>query len=301
MLGQHRLDRVDSSIARSRRTTWIDARAVLADLRDAEREVVVPAANRNDEHRRRTPVDGLVLVDPRGRSGPRCRRSVSSRWSSTCTAVVGSLTAGESARIAMSTMMRTREGRILLDRPLDRRARSSSAGDARRRVRVQGRTPRMSGAPAGTKSPTGCGARHRLEFACAHLTSPLDVERLDRACAAACGRRATGSPGVSYGSGTITDVRPAAAASACVEARGAPPSRRASSTATGRSRWIARSRKRTKRSDPEPEEGPRERHPEVRDEVRLDVAQERVRERRTCRSSTASTALNAQSRYKIRM
>ena len=47
---------------------------------------------------------------PSARRGPAVRPirpSVSSRWSITCTAVVGSLTAGESARIATSTRMRS--------------------------------------------------------------------------------------------------------------------------------------------------------------------------------------------------
>ena len=44
---------------------------------------------------------------------------MSPRWLSTCTAVVGSLTAGESALLAMSTMIRIANAGILLDRALD--------------------------------------------------------------------------------------------------------------------------------------------------------------------------------------
>ena len=77
------------------------ARAVLADLGDRERDDVVPAAGRDD---RRSGRASLRRTPSVARSVLPIMRSVSPRWSSTWTAVVGSLTAGESARFAMSTM-----------------------------------------------------------------------------------------------------------------------------------------------------------------------------------------------------
>jgi hypothetical protein len=50
---------------------------------------------------------------PRSRSAPPNARSSASIWSSVATAVVGSLTAGESARIAMSTSRRSAYGALL--------------------------------------------------------------------------------------------------------------------------------------------------------------------------------------------
>ena len=85
--------------------------------------------------------------------------SVSSRWSSTCVAVVGSLTAGDSARIATSTRIAQRERGILVDRALGRRARPCATGCAR--ASASGATPPCtctSGAPRETKSPTACGS-----------------------------------------------------------------------------------------------------------------------------------------------
>ena len=92
------------------------------------------------------------------------RRRRSSRWSSTCTAVVGSFTAGDSARIAMSTMIRTANAgscsivrstpRATIDRSL------SSASEP-------GSGPYTSSraAPAETKSPTGWRSTTRQLFA----------------------------------------------------------------------------------------------------------------------------------------
>ena len=116
---------------------------------------------------------------PSRRAGaPRSERSVcptsrsrSSRWSSTCTAVVGSLTAGDSARIAMSTMIRTANAgscSIVRSTPsaTSERSRSSASGPGQARRRS------ISAAPAETKSPTDAAARRGSSFACAQFPSP---------------------------------------------------------------------------------------------------------------------------------
>ena len=151
-------------------------RAVPADLGDAERDVLVPAAGRH-EHATGGAADRSR--DSKSAEPTTCSRSP--RWLSTCTAVVGSLIAGESALIAMSTMIRTAKAgscSIVRSTPWRDHAVELPLGVRATDVGAVGLNEPPS---AGTKSPTTwlrtsvqrCSPREPKE--------PVDMNRLDRA------------------------------------------------------------------------------------------------------------------------
>ena len=100
---------------------------------------------------------------------------------STWTAVVGSLTAGESARIAMSTRIRSANAgscSIVRSSPITNMPRRRSAGGG------AGPYTRSTTSPCGTMSPTACGRTSRQSWRIAVASSPSLVDRLDRPRAA---------------------------------------------------------------------------------------------------------------------
>ena len=111
------------------------------------------------------------------------------------------------------------------------------------------------------------------------LPKPADVDRLDRAAAQHPDDKRRARPGARYGAATTAGASGRAASSSTSRSAFRPAFATRAATATGRSRWIARSRKMTNRRMPSPRNAPARVMPTFGTLVRLDVPQQRVRER----------------------
>ena len=277
----------------------LDRRAAVdPDLGDAEGEVVLEPVGGHHESK-------LALASSRYSQRPSrpavrpISPSVSSRWSITCTAVVGSLTAGESARIATSTRIRrAKAGSWSIVRSIP-----SASLPARRRSAILGklpsRTPRAARHPrrrsrrprAATRSPRRGGSPRREGLR--HRSPGAHPTRC-------CGRRAKAPA-----RGWPRARHPRRSVAASSRARPLPEAPRAhecaaiDATLTGRSRWRTRSRKTRNRTRPAASRKP------AIDTPRLGTASSirriSVYENTSVPINTASVALRTLSRYQSRM
>ncbi len=174
--------RNSSSIARIRRITWIDDEPYSRISVMPSDQVVLPAPERGSPGPVRVTSDVLVQLE---RAKGRSCRSAAERHrdgSSTCTAVVGSLTAGDSALSAMSTMIRIANAGscsiVRSDAEHDHPAELALGPTARRRRRHR---PRSTQRRAGTKSPIAWrNSDEAVVLARPRRASPFDVDRLNR-------------------------------------------------------------------------------------------------------------------------
>ena len=229
--------------------------------------------------------------------------SVSSRWSSTCVAVVGSLTAGESARIATSTRIRSANaGSWSIVRSTPSATMRPQAALEHRRRRHLAVHLRRAPTPLETKTPD----RVRQDEHAVVLPRPVDeaalVDRLDRARAAAArderrrplGERA-GSRRRLPGAAATTPSRPRCAATCARPSRRAPPRRPAAAGARrgrgrrgrARSPWRGRT--------------PHRVMPRFGTVSGFSTRRSSEYEKMNVPISTASTAFRSPSRYQSRM
>ena len=239
-----------SSVARSRRMTWIEDRAVLADLRHAEREEVLEALGRH--HEAQVPLLVAILPAPvEPGSPPDQRERVLEVVDAPGRPSSGSLTAGESARIATSTRTRSANAgscsivRSIPNASLSARRRSAILGKGTVGVRLEHDRARGDEiADAVPQHDHGVVAGRPREQA-------LVVDRLDRAGAACCARPERARAASSASSSASASERRRVVASSTVARSDSRPARATSSaTLTGRCRCRERSRKTRKSTRP---------------------------------------------------
>ena len=258
---------------------------------------VTPSARKSSQRARPR---SRPLVVPPGRL--RVRTSVvpinlsrSPRWLSTCTAVVGSLSAGERALIAMSTMIRIANAgscSIVRSTPSDDGAPEQALGIVGiERTAVRGARALRR---ARSRRPNGegrAGSRGRRRTGRARTHRSPGSRRHD--CFA---RRGSAPRGVRYGSRRSRGVGRVVARTPPSNAR-RPVRRRARRRRPGRSRWRKRSRKRRKRTVSEPRGAPATRHTDVGTES-LSTRRRSPNENVNVPISTASSDLSRRSRYR---